>query len=710
MPESTPTILLVDDEDAVRKVLAFPLEKDGYTVVQAADGEEALRRFARHAGRPRRARHHAAAARRARGLQAAALDEHGADHHADGARRRARQGDRPRARRRRLHHEAVLDPRVPLARARPAPPRPRAPRAPGESQDELIEHDGLAIDVPRRVVEVRGEPVQLTYVEFELLRALAAHPGPRLQPPDAARGALEERRLPGSAHDRRPRAPSAREARGRAADAGVHPDGARRRLPLPRPVSPLSQRARQAGARAPPRGGRRARDRLPDRRPVLPDVAREHRARTGCRSSMQKVALPHFPPSRTSSSSSRTMCRRATNARVVVFSLTSETADAARGRSPIRPPSATRRELQNDPVRCRSRPAPSGRPRHRSPRRPELRRGGLPRRRARRRSCSRPRYTTSCRRSRSCRGACSSRARSRWRSRSLFGYAGASLFTRRIRRLETAAERIAEGRFDEPVVDHGSDEVGQLARTFERMRLRLANLDRARGEFIANASHELRTPLFSLGGFLELLDDPELDEATRDEFVGQMREQVARLTKLATEPPRPLAARRGPADRRARAARPRRARAGSSRRSSGRGRLPPGTGSSAPAEPGAPAQGDSGRVLQIGRVLVENALVHTPAGHDRPGHDGGRRRPRHPDGRERRPVHPGGGSGADLRALLPPRRRPRLRERARPRDRAGAGRGDGRPHRARLRRTGWTLFTLVLSADVPEREPAAGLV
>ena len=46
MPESSPTILLVDDEDAVRKVLAFPLEKDGYTVVQAADGEEALRQFA----------------------------------------------------------------------------------------------------------------------------------------------------------------------------------------------------------------------------------------------------------------------------------------------------------------------------------------------------------------------------------------------------------------------------------------------------------------------------------------------------------------------------------------------------------------------------------------------------------------------------------------------------------------------------------------
>src|SRR6266853_405199 len=39
------TILLVDDEEAVRKVLTFPLERDGYTVVQAADGEEALERF-----------------------------------------------------------------------------------------------------------------------------------------------------------------------------------------------------------------------------------------------------------------------------------------------------------------------------------------------------------------------------------------------------------------------------------------------------------------------------------------------------------------------------------------------------------------------------------------------------------------------------------------------------------------------------------------
>src|SRR5499426_4833999 len=45
MPDSS-TILLVDDEDSVQKLLTYPLERDGFRVVSARDGEEALRRFA----------------------------------------------------------------------------------------------------------------------------------------------------------------------------------------------------------------------------------------------------------------------------------------------------------------------------------------------------------------------------------------------------------------------------------------------------------------------------------------------------------------------------------------------------------------------------------------------------------------------------------------------------------------------------------------
>jgi signal transduction histidine kinase len=115
------------------------------------------------------------------------------------------------------------------------------------------------------------------------------------------------------------------------------------------------------------------------------------------------------------------------------------------------------------------------------------------------------------------------------------GYGAASVFARRIRRLERAADRIAGGRLDEPVVDRGRDELGQLADAFERMRTQLARLDHARREFIANASHELRTPIFSLGGFLELMANEEVDEATRREFMATMQEQLARLEKLATD-------------------------------------------------------------------------------------------------------------------------------------------------------------------------------
>jgi DNA-binding response OmpR family regulator len=176
MPESTPTILLVDDEDAVRKVLAFPLEKDGYTVVQAADGEEALRQFAAtpvdlvvlDIMLPRLDGLEVCKRLRATStvpiIMLTARDDEldkviGLELGAD---------------------DYITKPfsiREFRSRVRALLRRARAPHAVGEGQEERIEHDGLVIDIPRRAVEVRGEPAQLTYVEFELLRSLASNPG-----------------------------------------------------------------------------------------------------------------------------------------------------------------------------------------------------------------------------------------------------------------------------------------------------------------------------------------------------------------------------------------------------------------------------------------------------------------------------------------------------------------------------------------------------
>jgi signal transduction histidine kinase len=207
----------------------------------------------------------------------------------------------------------------------------------------------------------------------------------------------------------------------------------------------------------------------------------------------------------------------------------------------------------------------------------------------------------------------------------ILGSAAAAVHARRIRRLERAANRIAQGRFDQPVVDGGEDELGELAAAFERMRIQLAQLDTARKEFVANASHELRTPLFSLAGFLELMSDEDLDEETRSGFLVTTREQVERLTRLSADL------------------------LDLSRMDAGRlhveseevvladvaralvEELQPiaeGAGHvlSSDTEPDAWALADEERVLQIGRALLANAIAHTPPGTEvvlRTGREGG---------------------------------------------------------------------------------------
>ncbi len=195
----------------------------------------------------------------------------------------------------------------------------------------------------------------------------------------------------------------------------------------------------------------------------------------------------------------------------------------------------------------------------------------------------------------------------------ILGLTAAGMLSHRLLRLESAAERIAGGDFGAPIVDHGNDEIGELARAFDRMRIQLAQLDNARKEFVANASHELRTPLFSIGGFLELLADEDIDEDTRRGFIETMQGQVQRLARLSTDlldlsrvDAGQLTVVLEPVDL-----------GGVVEMLAGEiGHLAASTGHDlrTAIDGDVWCLGDDARILQIGRSLATNAMTHTPAG------------------------------------------------------------------------------------------------
>jgi signal transduction histidine kinase len=196
----------------------------------------------------------------------------------------------------------------------------------------------------------------------------------------------------------------------------------------------------------------------------------------------------------------------------------------------------------------------------------------------------------------------------------LGGFLVARALTERIKRLERAARKVASGDFSNPIHADSDDELGQLAATFDDMQRQLARLDTARKQFIASASHELRTPIFSLGGFLELLEDEELDEETRAQFLAQLRGQVARMRKLATElldlsrlESGSLELRPEPTD------------VGQLARDIAGEFTPAASAHDAELEvrlqrEPIEVECDPERVAQVMRILLDNALVHTPSG------------------------------------------------------------------------------------------------
>ncbi|UDY36803.1 sensor histidine kinase [Dermatobacter hominis] len=99
-----------------------------------------------------------------------------------------------------------------------------------------------------------------------------------------------------------------------------------------------------------------------------------------------------------------------------------------------------------------------------------------------------------------------------------------------LRQMADAATAMAAGDFSQPITATSRDEVGDLARAFERMRSELAEVDRRRRAIIANVSHELRTPLTVLRArFENIVDGLEPNDADHAE---RSLAEIERLSEL----------------------------------------------------------------------------------------------------------------------------------------------------------------------------------
>ena len=179
MADRAPRILLVDDEQPIQTLLSFPLQRDGYEVVQAADGPEALERFDEQVFDlvvldvmlPRMDGLEVCRRLRAKGetvpiimltAKSEEIDkvlglELGADDYITKPFSMREFRSRVKAALRRSSWSA------------------RSQSLDGEA--ESLEVADLRVDFAKRTVKMRGEDVPATYVEFEILRALACNPG-----------------------------------------------------------------------------------------------------------------------------------------------------------------------------------------------------------------------------------------------------------------------------------------------------------------------------------------------------------------------------------------------------------------------------------------------------------------------------------------------------------------------------------------------------
>jgi len=112
-------------------------------------------------------------------------------------------------------------------------------------------------------------------------------------------------------------------------------------------------------------------------------------------------------------------------------------------------------------------------------------------------------------------------------------YMSSRAISRPLRQVNEAASVIAGGDFDKRLPVRSKDEIGQLAKEFNRMAESLQQQERIRREFIANLSHDMRSPLTSMRGFLTAISDGTISPEQQPHYLNIVMDESERLIKLS---------------------------------------------------------------------------------------------------------------------------------------------------------------------------------
>lgn len=114
----------------------------------------------------------------------------------------------------------------------------------------------------------------------------------------------------------------------------------------------------------------------------------------------------------------------------------------------------------------------------------------------------------------------------------LVAYSMAGKLTKPLISMAEATKSYAAGDFSPRIDIDTSDEMGQLAESFNKMAGELARLESSRRSFVANVSHELKTPMTSIGGFIDGILDGTIPPEEQNKYLTVVSSEVKRLSRM----------------------------------------------------------------------------------------------------------------------------------------------------------------------------------